>query len=314
MKSIVTITMNPAVDQNSSTKFVTDEKKLKCRNLRYDPGGGGINVSRAIKILGGKTKAFFLAGGCTGDLLEELLDREELDHSKIPVEDSTRVNIHIIEEATNKQYRFNMPGLKLKESELIKCLETLEDFVPVPDFIVASGSLPQGAPNDFYKQIAKLSNKIGSKLIIDTSGGPLKHALEEGVYLIKPNLREFTDLIEEEMKDEEHIINEAQKLIKNNRCEIIVISMGASGTFFISEKSYEHIYSPVVPINSRIGAGDCMVAGITLKLAEKEDIEKAVRYGVAAGTAAVITPGTELCRKKDVERLYGNMLKSSSRF
>jgi 6-phosphofructokinase 2 len=300
--------MNPAVDQSSSTNFVTDEKKLKCRNLRYDPGGGGINVSRAIKILGGKTKAFYPAGGCTGDLLEELLDRENIEHSRIPIEESTRVNVHILEESTNKQYRFNMPGVILREGEWIKCLETLEDFTPTPDYIVASGSLPKGVPDDFYKQIAKLSNKIGSRLFIDASGNPLRRSLEEGVYLIKPNLREFTDIFDVEIMNEKNIITKAKEIIEKNRCEIIVISMGASGTYFITEDDYEHIHSPIVPINSRIGAGDCMVAGIILKLSEKEPIKKAIRYGIAAGAAAVITPGTELCRKEDVERLYKNML------
>ncbi len=307
LKSIVTITMNPAVDQNSSTNFVTDEKKLSCRNVRYDPGGGGINVSRAIKILGGKTKAFYPAGGCTGDLLEELLEREKIEHSRISIEDSTRVNIHILEESTNKQYRFNMPGSHLQEGEWIKCLEVLEDFTPTPDFIVGSGSLPPGAPNDFYKRVAQLSEKIDSKLILDTSSNPLRQALEERVYLIKPNLREFTDLINDHMQDGQHLIKEAKQIIEKNHCNVIVISMGASGSFLVTKDHHEHIHSPIVPINSRIGAGDCMLAGITLQLARKEPLEKAVKYGVAAGAAAVITPGTELCRKDDVERLFTGM-------
>jgi 6-phosphofructokinase 2 len=300
--------MNPAVDQSSSTSFVTDEKKLKCRNLRYDPGGGGINVSRAIKNLGGKTKAFYPAGGCTGDLIEKLLDREKIEHSRISIDGSTRINVHVLEESTNKQYRFNMPGTRLKEVEWIKCLQILEDFTPSPDFIVASGSLPPGIPNDFYKQVAKLSKKIGSKLIVDTSGDPLRRALEEGVFLIKPNLREFTELINEKMKNEKHIIRKGKYMVQNNRCEIIVISMGASGTSLITREDCKHLNSPIVPIRSRIGAGDCMVAGITLKLAMGESLDKAIKYGVAAGVAAVITPGTELCRKEDVERLYKNMI------
>jgi 6-phosphofructokinase 2 len=300
--------MNPAVDQSSSTSFVTDEKKLKCRNLRYDPGGGGINVSRAIMNLGGKTKSFYPAGGCTGDLLEKLLDREKIEHSRIPIDESTRVNVHILEETTNKQYRFNMPGTRLQEGEWIKCIQTLEDFTPSPDFIVASGSLPPGVPNDFYKQVAKLSKKLGSKLIVDTSGDPLRRTLEEGIFLIKPNLREFTELINEKMKDEKHIIQKGRQIIENNRCKIIVISMGASGTFVITSDNYDHLHSPIVPINSRIGAGDCMVAGITLKLAMGDSLDEAVKYGVAAGAAAVITPGTELCRKEDVERLFKNIM------
>jgi 6-phosphofructokinase 2 len=308
LKSIVTLTMNPAVDQSSITDFVTDGKKLKCRNLRYDPGGGGINVSRAITILGGTSRAVFPAGGCMGDFLEQLLKRENIEHSRILIEESTRINIHILEKSTNKQYRFNTPGSGLQEKEWRNCLEILEELTPPPDFIVASGSLPPGVPNSFYKQVAVLSKRIGANLILDTSGEPLRQTIKEGVFLIKPNLGEFTDLINEHMRDEEHIIKKAKQIIDTNQCKSIVISMGASGTFLITKDSREFIHTPIVPINSRIGAGDCMVAGITLKLAMKEPLKKAVNYGVAAGAAAAMTPGTELCRKKDVERLFETML------
>jgi 6-phosphofructokinase 2 len=296
--------MNPAVDQSSSTDFVTDERKLKCINERYDPGGGGLNVSRAIKILGGKKKAFYPAGGCSGDLLEQLLDREKINHSRISVEGRTRINIHLLEESTNRQYRFNMPGARLKEGDWRECLKILSEYSPHPDFIVASGSLPPGVPDDFFGKIAQLSKEINSKFILDTSGKPLQKGLEEGVYLIKPNLDEFSHLINEDIQNEEQILTKAKEFIEEGKCRIIVNSTGAAGTIVVTKNESTHIYAPIVPINSRIGAGDCMVAGITLKLALDESIMEAIKYGVAAGTAAVITPGTELCRKHDVERLF----------
>jgi len=304
IKSIVTLTMNPAVDQSSSTDFVTDERKLKCRNERYDPGGGGINVSRAIKILGGHSKAFYPAGGCSGDLLERLLDREKIEHSRISIDGRTRINIHLLEESTNRQYRLNMPGAKVSEGEWRQCLQVIKDFTPSPDYIVASGSLPPGVPDDFYARIARLSKELNSKFILDTSGEPLQKALDEGVFLIKPNLNEFSDLIDETIENEEQIIDTAKDIINQGKCDVIVNSTGAAGTIVVTKDEATHIYAPLVPINSRIGAGDCMVAGITLKLASSVALMYAIRYGVASGTAAVITPGTELCRKDDVERLY----------
>lgn len=304
IKSIVTLTMNPAVDQSSSTDFVTDERKLKCSNERYDPGGGGINVSRAIKILGGHSKAFYPAGGCSGDLLERLLDREKIEHSRISIDGRTRINIHLLEESTNRQYRLNMPGAKVSEGEWRDCLQVIKDFTPSPDYIVASGSLPPGVPDDFYARIARLSKELNSKFILDTSGEPLQKALDEGVFLIKPNLNEFSDLIDETVENEEQIIDRAKDIINQGKCEVIVNSTGAAGTIVVTKDEATHIYAPLVPINSRIGAGDCMVAGITLKLASSVALMYAIRYGVASGTAAVITPGTELCRKDDVERLY----------
>ena len=300
--------MNPAVDQSSSTEYVTDERKLKCRNEQFDPGGGGINVSRAINILGGKTKAFYPAGGCTGDLLEKLLDREKLNHTRISINERTRINIHLLEESTNRQYRLNMPGAHLKEREWSYFLKVLSEYTPHPDFIVASGSLPTGVPDDFYARIAKIAKKIDSKFILDTSGNPLKKALDEGVYLIKPNLDEFSHLLNGDIEDEDQIIKKAKEMIKSGKCNVVVNSIGAAGTIVVTKKQATHIYAPLVPINSRIGAGDCMVAGITLKLALDESLMNSIKYGVASGTAAVITPGTELCRKNDVERLYKKII------
>jgi 6-phosphofructokinase 2 len=308
MKSIITLTMNPAVDQSSTTPVVTDEKKLRCSNIRYDPGGGGINVSRAINKLGGKSKAFYPAGGQIGNLLEELLKREQIDHVRYTIKESTRLNIHVIEETSDKQYRFNMPGTSLQEHEWQHMLTSLREFIPSPDYMVASGSLPPNVPTDFYRKIAVLSKEIGCKLILDTTNEPLKQALYEGVYLIKPNLYEFQQLIGDTFQNEIKIINEAQQIIQSDQCKYIIISLGVAGTFLITKDIYEHIPSPLVPIKSRIGAGDCMVAGITLMLAQEKSIKEAVRYGISAGAAAVMTPGTELCRREDTERIYESMM------
>jgi len=308
MKSIITVTMNPTVDQSSTTPIVTNEKKLRCSNIRYDPGGGGINVSRAINKLGGKSKAFYPAGGQIGNLLEELLKREKIDQVRFTVKESTRLNIHIIEETSNKQYRFNMPGTPLQEYEWQQILTSLKEFTPSPDYIVASGSLPLHVPTDFYRKIAALSKEIGCKFILDTTNEPLKHALSEGVYLIKPNLYEFQQLIGDSFQNEKKIIHESQQIIQSNQCKYIIISLGIAGTFLITKDNYKYIASPLVPIKSRVGAGDCMVGGITLMLAKEKSIEEAVRYGISAGAAAVMTPGTELCQWEDTERIYASMM------
>ncbi len=310
MKSIVTLTINPAVDQSSTTAIVTDEKKLRCFDTRYDPGGGGINVSRAINILGGESKALYPAGGKIGNLLEELLKTEKIDQICFPIKASTRLNVHVIEETSGKQYRFNMPGTSLQEHEWQHILTLLGELIPSPDYIVASGSLPPQAPTDFYRKIAALSKEIGCKLILDTTSEPLKQALQEGVYLIKPNLSEFLQLIGDSFQNEENIIHKAQEIIRSDQCKYITISLGGAGTFLIKKDKYEHIPSPLVPIKSRVGAGDCMVGGITLKLAKEKSIDEAVRYGISAAASAVMTPGTELCRREDTERIYASMMNS----
>jgi len=308
MKTIVTMTLNPAIDKSSSVDHVVPERKLYCKPPLFEPGGGGVNVSRAIKKLGGKSLLLYPAGGLTGKRLQQLLDEEGLDHRPLPIVGMIRESLVILEESTGQQYRFGMPGPKLKKIEWESFLQKLAVIAPPPDYVVASGSLPPGVPPDFYAQVARVGKKKGTKTIVDVSGKALKEALEEGVFLIKPNVREFRELVGEEIKEESQIKAEAQKMVKNGRCEVLVISLGAAGALVVSEEFAEHILPPTVPIVSKVGAGDSMVAGIALSLARGNPLRESVLFGVAAGTAAVMTPGTELCRREDAERLYESMI------
>lgn len=296
MKTIVAMTMNPAIDKSSSVAHVVAERKLYCKPPRFEPGGGGVNVSRAIKKLGGESILLYPAGGLTGERLKELLDEEGLDHRPFPIEGSLRESLVILEESTGRQYRFGTPGPALQEQEQDQFLDGLSAVEPAPDYLVAGGSLPPGVPADFYALVARVGKDRGAKVIIDASGEALEQALKEGLYLIKPNIREFRGLVGKEIKEESQIKTEAQKMVKNGRCEVLVISLGAAGALMVSEEISEHILPPTVPIVSKVGAGDSMVAGIVLSLARGKPLRESVLFGVAAGTAAVMTPGTELCR------------------
>jgi len=308
VKTIVTIALNPAVDKSSSVAHVVPEHKLACAAPRFEPGGGGVNVSRAIKKLGGKSLLLYLAGGLTGERLQGLLSEEGLHHSPFAINGMTRESLVIMEESTGLQYRFGMPGPRLRKKEWEQFLVELSMIEPPPDYVVASGSLPPGVPTDFYARVAHVGKEKGTKTIVDVSGKALKNALEEGVYLIKPNVREFRELVGEEVREEAQIKAEAQKIVEKGWCEILVISLGAAGVLAVSKDFAEHILSPTVPIISKVGAGDSMVAGITLSLAQGKSLKEAILFGVAAGTAAVMTPGTELCRREDAERLFESMV------
>src|ERR1044071_8661990 len=189
MEKIVTLTLNPAIDKSTSVKSLVPDKKLKCSQPKYEPGGGGVNVSRAIKKLGGASTTIYLAGSYNGKFYEELLNKEGLDSVVVPVEGNTRKNMVVVDESNNQQYRFNMPGPVIKEEEWQKCLQMIEQSQGV-EYIVASGSLPDGIPVDIFAKLAAVSKKISAKLILDTSGEPLKNAVDDGVYMIKPNLGE----------------------------------------------------------------------------------------------------------------------------
>ncbi len=299
--------MNPAIDKSTSTEHVIPEHKLYCRPARYEPGGGGVNVSRAIRKLDGGSLLVYPSGGMSGQMLYSLLEQEGVEQRPLPIKEMTRENLIVLEESTGQQYRFGMPGPHLTEDEWQRCLSELT-IGPAPDYLVASGSLPLGVPSDFYARVARAGKDIGAKVIVDASGESLKLALEEGVYLIKPNIREFSGLAGQDIMEEPQIVEAAKNIISKGQCEVIVISLGSAGALMISKDIVERMVPPTVPISSKVGAGDSMVAGIVLGLSTGKPLRRAVLYGLAAGSAAVMTPGTELCRKEDTDRLYAKMI------
>jgi 6-phosphofructokinase 2 len=329
MSGIITLTMNPALDKSTVTRIVSPDRKLRCERPLREPGGGGINVSRALRRLGTESVAFFLGGGPTGDILSGLLKEEGVEPRMLPTSEWTRENLMVREEGEgDHQYRFDMPGPELSVKEWKGCLEELEALDPAPDFLVASGSLPPGAPSDFYARIADLGQKVGANVVLDTSRDALRLGLTDGVYMVKPNLRELAELTGEDLETEiregeregrshsdfeKDMVEAARKLIARGKARVVVVSMGSAGALMVMKDDAQKVQTPTVPIRSRVGAGDSMVAGIVHGLERGMEVETAVRLGVAAGAAAVMTPGSELCRPGDVEALY-QTVSASPRF
>lgn len=304
MMKIATLTLNPALDKNTVVDKLQPEKKLRCEEPEYEPGGGGINVSRAIAEMGGRSIAIYAAGGSTGEKLDELLEHDGIVEKRIVTKRNTRVNLLVTEKATGSQYRFGMPGDVLTEEELEQCLDAVISLPEGIEFLVASGSLPPGAPSDFYALISGIAREKGIKFILDTSGESFERAAETGLFLIKPNLRELSQLAGKEQisgLEQEEI---ASGIIAEGKAEVVVLSMGPRGAMMTTREKTEYVTSPTVKTLSTVGAGDSMVAGIVNSLTNGDDLSTALRWGVAAGTAATMTSGSELCRREDVERLY----------
>ena len=321
MSSVLTLTLNPAIDKSTSAENVVAEHKIRCAPPDFHPGGGGINVSRAIYKLGGESTALYLAGGPTGQMLGQMLDEEQqagaapgsghLAHRAIQIEGLTRTSLTVFERTTTQQYRFNLPGPEISPAEQERLLAALRDVLPRPTYLVASGSLPRGVPTDFYARIAELAKERDIKLVLDTSGPALLTALEVGVYLSKPNVRELSLLVERpEREIKMQLI--ANALVNDGKSEVVLVSLGAAGAFLAWAEGCERIPAPIVPIESKVGAGDSTVAGFVLALMRGEPVPRAARFAVAAGAAAVMTPGTLLCRRDDTERLFAEMLEHSS--
>jgi len=301
--TIVTITLNPCIDRSASVSELIAEKKLKCSSPTLEPGGGGLNVSRAIKKLGGKAVAIYLAGGYTGEFLKELLNREEIPAACLKIHHETRENFIILEESTNRQYRLGMPGPTVEEYEwqqVLSQLAAIED----PGYVVASGSICPGMPADIFARIGQIAKAKNAKFIVDTSGEPLKLAVKEGVYMIKPNLAELAALAGKSVLNSDETVDVARELVNKGKCEIIVVSQGAKGAMLVTANHLQWFKPPSRKIKSTVGAGDSMVAGIVLSLAKGNDVNQATAFGVACGTAATMNPGTELCHAKDVAELH----------
>lgn len=301
---IATLTLNPALDKNTWVEKLQPEKKLRCEKPEYEAGGGGLNVSRAISILGGKSIAIYAAGGAAGDKLDDLLDSAGIEEHRIRIKMETRVNLLVTERSTGNQYRFGMPGNELSESEIEECIEAVRNLPDGIEYLVASGSVPPGAPVDLYAKIALLAREKRIKFVLDTSGIALEMATSTGVYMIKPNLRELSLIAGKDQVtglEQEEI---AMKIINGGKVEVIVLSLGPRGAMMLTRDFTEYIVPPTVKPTSTVGAGDSMVAGIVLSLSRGEDLRTALKWGVSAGTAATMTSGSELCRKEDVEDIF----------
>ena len=299
--------MNPAIDKSAQVNQIEPDKKLRCQEPVFTPGGGGINVARAIHNLGGEVKAIYPAGGPTGDMLEQLLEKENIHQYRVKTKNWTRENVSIIEETTNNQYRFEMPGAPLNEHETARSLETFLKESQAADFLVASGSLPEGVPDDFYAKLAKKTHGTHPKLIIDTSGDPLKKLKGSGVFLLKPNLREFREFTGLELLSEEDQKQAGCELVNNGTCEVLVLSLGADGVLLVTRETQVRLRSPKVVVKSRIGAGDSTVAGIVFGLTQDMNLKEAVMFGISCGASTVMSPGNELCQKSDVDRIFTQM-------
>lgn len=244
-----------------------------------------------------------------GQMLRTLLDTESIDHRPITIDGWTRQDVTISESATGQQYRFIMPGPTLSDADCRLVIGMLEAMEPFPKIVVASGSLPPGVPNDFYGRIANIVERKGGRLIVDTSGPALPAAVAAGVYLIKPSLSELRLFSHGRLDSEADQEEAAMKIIESKSCQAVVTSLGPAGVLLATAEGCTRIRSPHVPVRSKVGAGDSMVAGISLSLARDLPLSHAVRFGVAAGAAAVMNHGTELCRRKDTEHLYARMIK-----
>ena len=307
MTAILTVTLNPAVDVSAATVLVEPIRKLRCSDERRHPGGGGINVARVVTRLGGACRALYPAGGTPGQLLHRLLEAEGIGSDPVDVSTDTRECFTIYEQSSGLQYRFVLPGGGLDEMDWQACLARLAALVDGPAYVVLSGSLPANVPADTIARMARIAKAQGARVVLDTSGEALALALAEGVFLVKPNLGELSRLAGRPLPEARAWERAAVEIVLAGGAEAVALTLGDQGAFLAGARFRLRAAPIAVEVASAVGAGDCFLAGMVHRLTAGADWREAFRYGMAAGTAALLTPGTELCRREDVERLYAEV-------
>lgn len=302
MTGILTITLNPTVDISSDADMVRPTFKIRTTNQKHHPGGGGINVARVIKELGGSAEALYLSGGATGVLLDECIARTALKTHRIQIGGATRIAFMVQDNRTGLEYRFVPEGPVVNANELEAAIAFVEQFEG--DYIVVSGSLPPGLPDDTYSKIAMIAKEKNARFILDTSGEPLRDTLTScDVFLVKPSLGELEKLTGGKL-DEEGAKSAALQLVRAGNARNVAVSMGREGAFLANDQGVQRLPATHVKVQSAVGAGDSFVGAMVHALATGISMDLAFRLGIAAGAAAAMTSGTQLCRRKDVETLF----------
>lgn len=297
--------MSPCIDKSTVVDRFVPEKKLKCSYPVFEAGGGGINVSRALKNFQTNSLCIYISGGYSGKVLNNLVYHEQLKAITIPSKIFTRENFIVFEQQTHLQFRFGMPVNKVSETEWNAVITQLKKTKP--DYIVLSGSISPDISKAFFIELAKIVKTNQSKFIVDTAGKPLQTILETGAYLIKPNQNEFSGLFGKKTLNANEIVKRAKKIINQSKIENILVSMGKDGAVLVNKENSVQFIPPKLKIKSTVGAGDSMVAGIVLELSKGKTILEAVKFGVACGSATTINSGMQLGTLEDAKKIISKI-------
>lgn len=301
--SLATLTFNPALDLQTAVDVVEPENKLRCDSPRQDAGGGGVNVSRVIRRLGGRAPCVLPLGGPAGQALGARLAAEGLQAAVVPIAGETRQSFTVHDRSRQAEFRFVLPGPRLAEREIRALEDALENLEPRPGVLIVSGSLPPGLTPSRLARLARRIRRRGVRLALDASGEGLKAGLEAGVWLVKPNRKELADCLGQDLPDRDAQLAAARSLVARGSAEWVALSLGADGALLVGPGFAAH--APALPINpvSTVGAGDSFLAGLTWELSRGARPEAALATAVAAASATLLSPGSGMARRADIRRL-----------
>lgn len=302
-RPILTLTLNPALDMSTEVAKVLPDHKLRCTEPTLDPGGGGLNVSRAIANLGGDSLALVALGGITGERLAGLIRAANVPFLALSGPGETRQSLTVTE-SSGRQFRFMLPGPVWQAQDLDRLFHLLRSAAQPNGIAVISGSQPPGVPLDFP---AKLAAALpGMQMVLDSSGPTLVDAVAHpipGLFLLRMDDQEARDLAGRDLTNQSETADFAADLVARGVAEQVIIARGAEGSILATAAQRLFVQAAKVPVKSKVGAGDSFVAGYILALARGQSIADALQTGAAAASAAVMTEATQLCHRTDVEAL-----------
>ncbi len=301
---VLTLTLNPALDMATTVAAVVPDQKLRCSEPLLDPGGGGLNVSRAIAALGGESLALVALGGLTGDRLAGLIRRESVPFLALTAPGETRQSLTVTDASTGQQYRFMLPGPVWSETDQDRVFLLLRASARQGAIGVISGSQPPGVPVDFPARLAR--SMPGLNVVLDTSGAPLREAIADpipGLAVLRMDDEEAEACAGRKLETRAQSADFASELVLKGVAKQVIIARGADGSVMAEAGRRLFAKAAKVRLVSRVGAGDSFVAGYVLATARGQDSAAALAYGAAAASAAVTTDATQLCHLADVERL-----------
>ena len=302
---IMTVTLNPAIDEAVAIEQLTLGGTNRCQLDALDPGGKGLNASRVIKRLGRETVALGFVGGVTGEMVQSRLDLEGVCHDFDDVGGLTRLNVMVFERSTGRRTRLYLPGPWIAPTKLTDLKRRL-DQVPANGIVILAGSVPPGLSPQVYRDMVVALKARGARPIVDVSGEALEAVLAAGPVLIKPNVEEAAEVLGHPLLSDEAVLRAAREL-RAAGAENVVISQGADGAIGVGPDGEWKAVPPPVTARSTVGSGDSMVAGLAIAFNEDMGLEYGLRLGTATGAATAIIPGTSLCERQDVERFISQV-------
>lgn len=305
MHDILTVTLNPALDLATSVAHVQPNVKLRCAPPVVDPGGGGLNVARAISQLGGAGRCFVALGGDVGQSLLHLLQKAGLEPVVHAAPGETRQSLAVTDLSNNDQLRFMLPGPEWSTEDIDAVRAAIRQAAPEDGYLVLSGSGPSGAAPDLYAKICADLADRNVNIILDTSGPTLAHLAAgqaKPPLVLRMDQHEAEDLARRPLHGRRDSAVFASSLVRRGAGQVVIVARGADGSVMATADRMAHVAAAKVEVQSKVGAGDSFVGGFTLALARDESLDTALAHGSAAASAAVMTPGTQLCHRADFDR------------